>query len=251
MFKLAYKIMAIKGTAIVVVTLTAIVLLPSLSGFAAYAQVQAQEQDLTQEEDLTQDREATQDKGQEESQESAATEQELFKISPLSYDLKITSLEALSLEYTLTNPFDTNLSFSLGLEEDERLRLQDNGLEIASVQGQDKLNLLDESVEVEVLAGQEKIIEIEVKPNQEKDYTQKIVIKLLQLESERNLESDEYSLEINVTSTMASQKQQFIKEAGAGAGLIAAIIVVAVAAQFLIKRKNNKKKKNNNGRKSN
>jgi hypothetical protein len=139
----------------------------------------------------------------------------------------------------------------LGLEEDERLRLQDNGLEIASVQGQDKLNLLDESVEVEVLAGQEKIIEIEVKPNQEKDYTQKIVIKLLQLESERNLESDEYSLEINVTSTMASQKQQFIKEAGAGAGLIAAIIVVAVAAQFLIKRKNNKKKKNNNGRKSN
>lgn len=160
-----------------------------------------------------------------------------FSLTPSAYDIKLTTMSSVDIEFVMTNNFTETLVFNLGIEEESRTSLEENGLGVEYIGTDGAVDLLSDTAEISVSEGAVQKITIKLTPKIEHDFAQDFVLSFVQSDdAEVKLQTQEYEVEIKVESTVVSNKKNLLKEGGlVGVVILISIVLIVVVIYFLTK----------------
>lgn len=162
-----------------------------------------------------------------------------FKLSPNQYSVTLSSKEPVTLKVTLENTLTDDLNFSFLIEGATKQSLAQNKLGILATANGNSYDLTKEPGKVEVAAASKTELEIRLSPGESiADYTVQMPIIFTQTDSGYKLTESAYKLQVNVTSTMASNQNQTQTEILVAGGVaVGAIVLLLLFALFSKLRK--------------
>jgi hypothetical protein len=170
---------------------------------------------------------------------TAVLSQETFKITPADYNIKLTTLKPVELEYRLVNGLNSTVKFSVYVSAADAQRLKDYQLDLKfSADGKENV-ISDQAFDYSVAASSTSLVTLKLEPKSDKyDYEFDLPVVLKQTGGDKNLGKSEYSLNLKLNSTLDTLRkgQQFDILIVGG---IAALIIVAIAGLLVINRRSN------------
>ncbi len=168
----------------------------------------------------------------------SAIAQQAFSFNPTSYNIEISSLGEISLQFDLKNESSIAYNFSLEISSDDAKRLADKGLELeASLQTDPtQIDLTKAKLPIKMEANSQEKLKLKLTSKLVKDYNLKLPVKLTQTESQRRLSKSNYDIELDIKSELAqaaktSETQRLWVMAGI-AGLVVLVVVIFLISRF-------------------